>query len=144
MVLRCHGTCASHDPRGYENTRSHSGSEQRIGKLKRLSVWYDKNVKSKTAPTEIYSHRKSFVSLSSEELRSCKTPPKIPMASGSPGGHIVKDEGGYNAVFAEQGASAAQMAAEKFLCTISFISGSVGVASDAVSAYTQVNMSDAP
>ena len=114
---------------------------------KRQSAWDDKNVKSKTAATERYSLRKSYVSLSSEERRSCKTPPKIPSVSGSPGGHTVKDEGGYKAVFAEQSASASQMAAAKFLRTFSFMPGFVGVvgvASDAVSAYTQVNMSDVP
>ena len=86
--------------------RCQSGSEQRMETLRRLPGWDDKNVKSKTSAVEIYSFRKSYVSLSSEERRSCKTPPNTLTASGSPGGHIVKDEGGHKAVFAEQGASA--------------------------------------
>ena len=44
----------------------------------------------------------------------------------------VKDECGYSAVFAEQGASASQMAAAKFLDVTSKLSGE---ASDAASEY---------
>ena len=51
-------------------------------------------------------------------------------------GENVKDEEGYRAVFAEQGALASQMAAAKFLDTISKLLGLAGEASDAVSAYS--------
>ena len=56
----------------------------------------------------------------------------------------VKDEEGYWAVFTEQGAPASQMAATKFLDTISKLPVMAGAASDAVSAYTQVKMTEAP
>ena len=50
----------------------------------------------------------------------------------------VKDEEGYRAVFTEQGASASEMAAAKFLDTISKLLGMAGETSDAISACTQV------
>ena len=53
------------------------------------------------------------------------------------------DDCGHGAVFAEQGASASQMAAAKFLDTISKFLGVTGEASGAVSAFTQVKMGDA-
>ena len=58
-------------------------------------------------------------------------------------GDTVKDESGFYAAFTEQGASASQMAAAKFLDTIARMPGMKGEASDAVSAYTQVFMAEA-
>ena len=55
----------------------------------------------------------------------------------------VKDEEGYRTAFAEQGGSASQMAAAKFLDTISKLPGMAGETSDAVSAYTQEKMTEA-
>ena len=51
-------------------------------------------------------------------------------------GDQVKDETGFYAVFTEQGASASQMAAAKFLDTIARMPGMSGQAADAVKAYT--------
>ena len=59
-------------------------------------------------------------------------------------GDNLKDEEGHRAVFTEQGASASQMAAAKFLDTISKLPGMAGETSDAISAYTQVKMTEAP
>merc|ERR1711954_477641 len=59
-------------------------------------------------------------------------------------GDQVKDETGYCAVFTEQGASASQMAAAKFLDTIARMPGMKGQAADAVKAYTQVPLNKAP
>ena len=59
-------------------------------------------------------------------------------------GDIVKDDSGSYAVFTEQGPSASQMAAAKFMDIISRLPGCAGQAADAVSAKTQVNMKDAP
>ena len=56
--------------------------------------------------------------LSLEGRRTCKTPPEIQGASCAPGGQRQRRKG-YRAVFTEQGASASQMAAAKFLDTIS-------------------------
>ena len=53
-------------------------------------------------------------------------------------GDIVKDDSGSYAVFTEQGSSASQMTAAKFMDIISRLPGCAGQAADAVSAYTQV------
>ena len=62
---------------------------------------------------------------------------------GAPGATNAKDDGGYNEVFTEQGASASQMAAAKCLRTISRNLGVTGEANDAVSTCTQVHLSEA-
>ena len=59
-------------------------------------------------------------------------------------GDIVKDDTGACAVFTEQGSSASQMTAAKVMDIISRLPGCDGQAADAVSAYTQVKMEDAP
>ena len=59
-------------------------------------------------------------------------------------GDMVKDDSGSYAVFAEQGSSASQMTAAKIMDIISRLPGCNGQAADAVSAYTQVKMEDAP
>ena len=59
-------------------------------------------------------------------------------------GDIVKDNSGSYAVFTEQGSSASQMTAAKIMDIISRLPGCDGQAADAVSAYTQVKMDDAP
>ena len=55
----------------------------------------------------------------------------------------VKDEEGYKAVFTEQGASASPMAAAKFSDTISKLPDLAGERGGAISAYTQVKMTEA-
>ena len=59
-------------------------------------------------------------------------------------GDTVKDDSGSYAVFTEQGSSASQMTAAKVMDIISRLPGCAGQAADAVSAYTQVKMEDAP
>ena len=59
-------------------------------------------------------------------------------------GDDVEDEEGYRAIFAEQNASASQMAAAKFLDTVSKLLSVAGESCDAVSAYSQVKMTEAP
>ena len=56
----------------------------------------------------------------------------------------MKDDSGSYAVFTEQGSSASQMTAAKVMDIISRLPGCSGQAADAVSAYTQVKMADAP
>ena len=58
--------------------------------------------------------------------------------------YIVKDDSGSYAVFTEQGSSTSQMTAAKVMDIISRLPGSSRRAADAVSAYTQVKMEDAP
>ena len=59
-------------------------------------------------------------------------------------GDIVKDDSGSYAVFTAQGSSASQMTAAKVMDIISRLPECDGQAADAVSAYTQVKMEDAP
>ena len=59
-------------------------------------------------------------------------------------GDIVKDDSGSYAVFAEQGSSASQITAAKVMDIMSRLPGRAGQAADAISAYTQVKMEDAP
>ena len=59
-------------------------------------------------------------------------------------GDIVKDNAGSYAVFTGQGSSASQMTEAKVMGIISRLPGCAGQAADAVSAYTQVKMEDAP
>ena len=59
-------------------------------------------------------------------------------------GDIAKDDSGSCAVFIEQGSSASQMIAAKIMDIISRLLGCAGQAADAVPAYTQVKMEDAP
>ena len=56
----------------------------------------------------------------------------------------MKDDSGSYAVLTEQGASASQMTAAKVRDIISRLPGCAGQAADAVSAYTQVKIEDAP
>ena len=56
----------------------------------------------------------------------------------------MKDEKACRALFAEQGASASQVAVEKIMDTISKLPDMSGEESDAVSAYTEVKMTEAP
>ena len=59
-------------------------------------------------------------------------------------GDIVKDDSGSYAVFIEQGSSASQTTDAKVMDIKSRLPGCAGQAADAVSAYTQVKMEDAP
>ena len=59
-------------------------------------------------------------------------------------GDTVKDDSGSYAVFTEQGSSASQMTAAKLMDIISRLPGCAGQAADAVSAYNEVKMQDAP
>ena len=59
-------------------------------------------------------------------------------------GDIVKDDSGAYAFFTEQGSSASQMIAAKIMDVVARSPGYDGQAADAVSAYTQVKLADAP
>ena len=60
------------------------------------------------------------------------------------GDDIVKDDSGSYAVFTEQGSSALQMMSAEVMDMKSRLPGCAGQAADAISAYTQVKMKDAP
>ena len=59
-------------------------------------------------------------------------------------GDIVKDDSGLYAIFTEQRSSASQMTAAKVMDIFSRLPGCAGQVANAVSAYTQVKMEDAP
>ena len=59
-------------------------------------------------------------------------------------GDIVKDDSGSYTVFTEHGSSASQMTAAKIMDIIYRLPGCAGQAVDAVSAFFQVKMEDAP
>ena len=59
-------------------------------------------------------------------------------------GDTVKDDSGSYAVFTGQGSPASQMTAARVMNVIARPPGCAGQAADAVSAYTQVKMEDAP
>ena len=56
----------------------------------------------------------------------------------------MQDDSGAHAVFTEQGSSASQMTAAKVMDVIARLPHCDGQAADAISAYTQVKMEDAP
>ena len=59
-------------------------------------------------------------------------------------GDVVKDDSRSYAVFTEKGSSASRMTAAKVMDIISRLPGCAGQAADAVSAYAQAKMEDAP
>ena len=56
----------------------------------------------------------------------------------------VKDDSGACAVLTEQGSSASQLTAAKIMDVIARVQGCDGQAADAVSAFSQVKLEDAP
>ena len=145
------GTQASFDSRSCEDVRSQNRRRKRMGKFKKKSPARD--VKKARAKSEVYRQAKEegetvhFANLMdlchpknadlSKHLQKYKE--RVVHQEGN-----VKDEEGHRAVFTEQGASASQMAAAKFLDTISKLPGMAGETSDAISAYSQVKMTEAP
>ena len=90
----------------------------------------------------IFRHRWIFVI--SRILSQSFKKSKVQRQSRTPRWDIVKDGSGSYAVFSEQGSSTSQMTAAKVTEIISRLPGCAGQAADAVSAYTQVKMEDAP
>ena len=125
--------------------------EQEWAKLVKISAWNLTKVKSKkrvidearTAGATVH-----FASLMDMcHLKNAELEPKHQKHKGRVvlRGDIVKDNSGSYAVFTEQGSSASQMTAAKIMeIVISRLPGFDGQAADAVSAYTQVKMEDAP
>ena len=79
-------------------------------------------------------------------LKSAELEPKLQRYKGRVvlTGDIVKDDSGAYAVFTGKGSSASQMTAAKIMDVIARLRGCDGQAADAVSAYTQVKLKDAP
>ena len=114
-----------HDPRGYKNTRRHNRSEQRMGKVEMIASWElgrqeRRTFKPMTEVTQRAKEDRNTVHLANladlchlknadlaTHLQNYKW--RVVLLEDN-----VKDECGYMALFAEQGASASQMAAVNF------------------------------
>ena len=145
------GSQAHSNCRGFKNTRSQSCREQRVRHIEKPALASDEKrvhpttavvqrankTRKNTPPRELYGF------MSSEEGGIGKESEKSRAESCS-GGTTSRTKVVTKAVFTEQGASAAQMAAARFLDAISRFPCTTGEASDAVTAYIQVNMIFAP
>ena len=126
-----------------------SSSGQKIGKTRENTGMAADESQKKEVIAEVGIEGKTvhFASLMDTcHLMNSELEPKFQKYKGRVvfGGDIVKDDSGSYAVFTEQGSSASQMTAAKVMDIISRLPGCAGQAADAVSAYTQVKMEDAP
>ena len=134
----------------FENSCSKSSGGQGMGKIgENFGVELDKSQSKKQVIDEARTsgatvHFASLVDIC--HLKNAELEAKHQKYKGRVvlRGDIVKDDSGSYAVFTEQGSSASQMTAAKIMDIISRLPGCLGQAADAVSAYTQVKMEDAP
>ena len=121
-----------------------------MGKLEKISAWNLTKVGGKKEVTDEARTKGAKVHFSSLmdtcHLKNAELEAKHQKDKGRVvlRGDIVKDDSGSYAVFTEQGSSASQMTAAKVMDIISRLSGCAGQAADAVSAWTQVKMEEAP
>ena len=124
--------------------------EKNWEKLEKVPAWQLTKVRNKKKVIEEarnYGRKVHFASLMDLcHLKNSELEPKYQKYKGRVElrGDIVKDDSGSYAVFTEQGSSASQMTAAKVMDIISRQPGCARQAADAVSAYTQVKMEDAP
>ena len=137
-------------PQAIKNSSSKSSSGQGLEKLEKFSAWYLTKVRSKkevidearmSGATVHFASLMDICHLKNAELEAKHQKYKGRVVLR---GDIVKDDSGSYAVFTEKGSSASQMTAAKIMDIISRLPGCAGQAADAVSAYTQVKMEDAP
>ena len=127
----------------YENSSSKSSSGQGMGKFgENFGVEPDESQKARTSGAKV--HFASLMDIC--HLKNAELEAKHQKYKGRVvlRGDFVKDDSGSYAVFTEQGSSASQMTAAKVMDIISRLPGCPGQAADAVSAYTQLKMEDAP
>ena len=121
-----------------------------MGRLEKISAWNLTKVRNKSEVIEDARTRGVKVHFSSLmdicHLKNAELETKHQKYKGRVvlRGDIVKDDSGSYAVFTQQGSSGSQMTAAKVMDIISRLPGCAGQAADAVSAYTQVKMEDAP
>ena len=119
-------------------------------KLEKISAWNLTKVRSKKEVIDEARTKGAKVHFASlmdiRHLKNAELEAKHQKCKGRVAlrGDIVKDDSGPYAVFTEQGSSASQVTAAKVMDIISRLPGCAGQAADAVSAYHQVNMEDAP
>ena len=134
----------------YENSCSESSGGQGMEKLEKISAWNLTKVRSKKEVVDearTSGAKVHFASLVDRcHLKNAELEAKHQKYKGRVvlRGDIVKDDSGSHAVFTEQGSSASQMTAAKIMDIISRLPGCDGQAADAVSAFSQVKMEDAP
>ena len=119
-------------------------------KLEKIPAWQLTKVRNKNeviAEARNEGRKVHFVSLMDLcHLKNSELEPQLQKYKGRIvlRGDIVKDDSGSYAVFTEQGSSPSLMTAAKVMDVIAILPGCAGQAADAVSAYTQVKMEDAP
>ena len=124
--------------------------EQEWEKLEKIPAWQLTKVRNKKEMIEearTKGRKVHFASLMDLcHLKNSELEPQFQKYKGRVvlRGDIVRDDSGSFAVFTEHGSSASQMAAAKVMDIISRLPGCTGQAAEAVSAYTQVKMEDAP
>ena len=117
-----------------------NGKDSGVGDKRQTQIWSDRWSKDEGLKSSFcltYGH----LSLKNAEL---ETKHQLYKGRVVLRGDIVKEDSGSYAVFSKQGSSASQMTAAKVMDIISRLPGCAGQAADAVSAYTQVKMEDAP
>ena len=120
--------------------------DKECGKLEKFSAWNLTKVRSKSEVIDeartkgVKVHFASLMDIC--HLKNAELETKHQKYKGRV--DTVEDDAGCYAVFTEQGSSASQMTAAKVMDIISRLPGCAGQAADAVSAYTQVKMEDAP
>ena len=137
-------------PQAKKNPAAKAAVDKELEKLEKFSAW---NLTKDRSKKEVIDEARTkgatvhFASLMDIcHLKSAELEAKHQKYKGRVvfGGDIVKDDSGSYAVFTEQGSSASQKTAAKVMDIISRFSGCDGLAADALSAYTQVKMEDAP
>ena len=148
-ALQCGSQIYANAP-SHENSRSKGSSGQGMGKLDKISAWNLTKVKSKKTVIDEARTKGATVHFASLmdicHLKNAELEAKHQKYKGRVvlRGDIVKDDSGSYAVFTEQGSSASQKTAAKVMDIISRLPGCAGQAADAVSAYSQAKMEDAP
>ena len=136
------------DASSNENTGCKGSRGKRMGKLEKIPAWQLTKVRNKNeviAEARNEGRKVHFASLLDLcHLKNSELEPQFHKGRVVLRGDIVKDDSGSCAVFAEQGPSASQVTAAKVVDIISRLPGCAGQAADAVSAYTQIKMEDAP
>ena len=133
-----------------ENTGCKGNSGKLIGKLEKIPAWQLTKVRNKKEVIEEARNKGRKVHFASLldlcHLQNFELEPQFPKYKGRVvlRDDIVKDDSGSYAVFSEQGSSASQMTAAKVMGIMSRLPRCAGQAEDAISAYAQVKMEDAP
>ena len=119
-------------------------------KLETIPAWQLEKVRSKEVILEAQRDKKKsplcYIDGHKCHFKNAELEPKFQKCEGRVvlRGDTVKDDSGTCAFFSEQGSSASQLTAAKIMGVIARLPDCDGQAADAVSAYTQVKLEDAP